>query len=421
MKSSFLTLFSLTVSLHAQGPLTPSGPPGPTMKSLQQIWDKIGGLETQNTTLQATVASQQQTLNQQSLLIEAIGAANGLSFPWQISTIQSNLPSGIDAPSLAFAPDGTPTVAFHGGNLHFAKLVGTQWQITEVEPAGAVDVGAFCSLKYSPTTGQPSIAYYDATNGDLKYAAYTGTTWAISIVESVGDVGKGCCLAFSQQGVPSIGYFDLTRNEVRCARFEVGNWQVGTVHCAPSAALPSYGYQSFEAVSISVGRDGREGILFNYNSDIPQPNIAARQILYYAQRSASGWPVTQVADDNPIGFHDLALLYDESYNSRCSYFSQDGQAFYKDPSTASDVIAPRFNVYGVQAALDGLGRPSFAIWDANGVRYCIATGSLTTVKSTSGGLYTNRPKIAFDSAGRVGVAYVDGSSLYFASQKAFLH
>ena len=41
-------LLLAVVALHAEGPLTPPGPPGPTMKSLQELWDKIGELEAQN-------------------------------------------------------------------------------------------------------------------------------------------------------------------------------------------------------------------------------------------------------------------------------------------------------------------------------------------------------------------------------------
>lgn len=41
-------LFSVAPIIHAQGPLDPpAGPPGDTMKSLQEIWDKLGEMEAQ--------------------------------------------------------------------------------------------------------------------------------------------------------------------------------------------------------------------------------------------------------------------------------------------------------------------------------------------------------------------------------------
>ena len=47
-----LFLIAATERGRAQGDLIPPGPPAPTMKSLQEIWDKVGGLETQVSGLQ---------------------------------------------------------------------------------------------------------------------------------------------------------------------------------------------------------------------------------------------------------------------------------------------------------------------------------------------------------------------------------
>jgi hypothetical protein len=40
-------LLLLAATLHAEGPLDPPGAPAPTMKTLQELWDKIGELEAQ--------------------------------------------------------------------------------------------------------------------------------------------------------------------------------------------------------------------------------------------------------------------------------------------------------------------------------------------------------------------------------------
>ncbi|HEY5913541.1 MAG TPA: hypothetical protein VJA21_23385 [Verrucomicrobiae bacterium] len=39
-----LIVLIIPVATFGQGSLTPSGPPGPTMKSLQDIWDRLAGL-----------------------------------------------------------------------------------------------------------------------------------------------------------------------------------------------------------------------------------------------------------------------------------------------------------------------------------------------------------------------------------------
>ena len=61
MKFFRLLAFSLALSpsLLGQGNLTPPGTPGPTMKSLQEVWDKISVLETTATEQRAQITQLQ--------------------------------------------------------------------------------------------------------------------------------------------------------------------------------------------------------------------------------------------------------------------------------------------------------------------------------------------------------------------------
>jgi formylglycine-generating enzyme required for sulfatase activity len=52
----FTGLLVIAAHLHAEGPLSPPGAPMPTMKTLQEIWDRIGELEAQNADLQAQLS-----------------------------------------------------------------------------------------------------------------------------------------------------------------------------------------------------------------------------------------------------------------------------------------------------------------------------------------------------------------------------
>ena len=102
-------------ALLGQGNLTPPGTPAPTMKSLQEIWEKVGVLETTVTEQRAQITEIKQ---QNILLLES----HGVSFPFQL------------------------TIADSAGN-----------------------VGEHTALAFTPG-GQPAISYHDRTNGDLKYA-----------------------------------------------------------------------------------------------------------------------------------------------------------------------------------------------------------------------------------------------------------
>jgi hypothetical protein len=88
----------------AQGSLNPTSAPAPSMKSLQEIWDRLGTLEIANAAQRSEIQSLQQ---QNSVVLSALG----VNPPWQTSTVNSNSPIGT-LPSLAFAPNGQPAIAF---------------------------------------------------------------------------------------------------------------------------------------------------------------------------------------------------------------------------------------------------------------------------------------------------------------------
>lgn len=156
--SGTLVLLSASLLL-GQGPLTAPGAPAPTMKTLQELWDKVGGLET-------TVNSQQQQvslLQQQNSLL--LSNAN-INLPWQITTLDSTGNVGWDT-SLTFTPGGQPAISYYNAtnaDLEYAVFNGTIWTLTTVDSPGAV--GQYSSLAFT-TGGQPAISYYDITNGDL--------------------------------------------------------------------------------------------------------------------------------------------------------------------------------------------------------------------------------------------------------------
>ncbi len=198
--SALLALALSGTIAFAQGTLVPVTAPAPTMKSLQEIWDKIGALEVQNLILQQRLMALQQ---QNALLLEHAG----ISLPWQISTLDSSGSVG-EYTSLGFAAGASPAIAYYdysNGDLKFAVFNGSAWQLSLVDSGGGV--GRYASLAFT-SNGRAAISYYDYTNGDLKFAVFNGSAWDRTTVDSTGDVGTDTSLAFTQGGQPAISYCD---------------------------------------------------------------------------------------------------------------------------------------------------------------------------------------------------------------------
>jgi hypothetical protein len=72
----FIVLLVNTITctgLFAQGALAPVDPPAPTMKSLQEIWDRIGELEAENAANLASLEAR--NASNLALLLSSLGAA----------------------------------------------------------------------------------------------------------------------------------------------------------------------------------------------------------------------------------------------------------------------------------------------------------------------------------------------------------
>jgi hypothetical protein len=264
-----LLLLTLDVqpSTFAQGGLTPPGTPEPTMKTLQEIWDKIGALQT-------TANSQKQQIRvlqlQNSLLMES----TGVPLAWQFLTVDS-LPNVGEYTSLAFAPDGQPAISYYDSSdddLKYAIFNGTNWQLTAVDTNG--NVGQHTSLAFA-ADGQPAISYYDVSNLDLKYAAYDGTNWQFTIVDT--NSAQYSSLAFTPSGQPAIGY--VGSGGVRYAVFNGTTWQT-------SIADPAGG--QFTSLAFTPGG---------------QPAISACDVgdLRYAVFNGATW-TNSIVDSGPNPF-----------------------------------------------------------------------------------------------------------------------
>jgi uncharacterized protein YjbI with pentapeptide repeats len=218
----------------AQGPLAPGAAPAPSMKTLQEIWDRIGEL-------QGTVNTQQQQLRQLQFQNTLLLESAGITPPWQMGTADTSNTT-YRYVSLAFSPTGQPSISYYDvGNqdLKYAAFNGTNWQVTIVDSGEGA--GQFTSLAFTPG-GRPAISYYDATNSDLKYAVFDGGAWQLSTIDSVGNVGQYTSLAFSPAGQPAISYYDVSNTDLKYATFDGANWQFAVVDTNSAGTYSSLGF-----------------------------------------------------------------------------------------------------------------------------------------------------------------------------------
>jgi len=293
MKIHFLALLSLAVGTapsFAQGPLAPpAGPPAPTMKSLQEIWDKVDALETRATALETQNAALR---SQSTLLMQQLSAMVPTSrLAWLISTIDVSLSEN----AMAFGPDGQPAIAYNdpygSQDLKFARFDGSQWTISVVENIG-ID-GRGVSLAFGPD-GQPAISYLAGSTFSVRFARFDGTAWAVTVVHDAALAGS-TSLAFGPDGQPAIAYPSRVnfQHHLNFARFDGSAWT------APVVVDPA-NYTGYSA-SLAFGPDGQPVIAYESGFN---------RTVKFARLSSGGW-ITSLVDDGgaaEVGF-SIALAF----------------------------------------------------------------------------------------------------------------
>jgi hypothetical protein len=279
MKSMMLISAALCGLSLGQGNLNPPGSPAPTMKSLQEIWDKAVNLEAQNLAQQQQISALTQKNNEQNAYLGILLEKSGVSLPWKLASVDSVGNQRCNS-SLAFAPNGQPAICFYDGinqDLKYAAFDGSTWQITPVDTAD--NVGVELSLKISPA-GQPAIGYYDLTNQDLKFASFDGTSWTAVTVDSAGNVGSGPSLAFSATGTPSISYGVGPAAGIKYAEFVTSSWVVTPIYNAGVA-------EDVAGSSLAISPSGLSYIAFETYSGGADIKLAKRS-------NTGGWSTSVI-------------------------------------------------------------------------------------------------------------------------------
>lgn len=279
------------------------------MKTLQEIWNKVGTLETQLTQTQADLTTARADItrlrddNKQLSSLLALSPA-GTALPWIISTIAS----GGQYNSLAFGPDGYPAIAHYtpsSATLRFSRYNGSTWTTMTVDPS--TFSGTYASLAF--VGGQPAIAYYDAANTNLKYARYNGTAWDIATVDNnAGNVGQHASLGCNGDGRAVIAYYDVTNGDLKVARHNGAFFELSTVDSTGDVG---------KACSLAIGPDGQPAIAY-YN--------ATGQRIKFARFNGSTWAFTQPGFIFASFSGNLSLAFDPEGSMSTPVF--DGLSLY---------------------------------------------------------------------------------------------
>ncbi len=212
-------------------------------------------------------------------------ALSGLNWA-QIGTVLSAAAADYDG--LAFAPDGTPYVAFQDYDLArkitVKRFDGTNW--VTVGTAGFSGAAAdFISLAIAPN-GTPYVAYKDdAQSFKATVMRFNGSAW--TVVGTAGfSAGQACdeSLAFAPDGTPYLAYRDVANSEkATVMKFDGSAWNiVGSVGFTPGTAYE---------VSLAF-------------SPLGQPHVAYRDMANAGKVSVMKWDGTAWANVGLAGFSD---------------------------------------------------------------------------------------------------------------------
>jgi hypothetical protein len=144
---------------------------------------------------------------------------------WRTRVLAEDVAWDAGAPSLAFASDRKPWIAYtsagsKGDQLSLASRAAGVWTLSALDDTSA-NTGVDPSVAIKGTL--PRIAYHDAEVGTLRYAAFSGTSWTLSTIDAATPTGLDPALAFSSALDPYILY-----------RFASGNFPQGIAWARPS-------------------------------------------------------------------------------------------------------------------------------------------------------------------------------------------
>ncbi len=103
------------------------------------------------------------------------------------------------------------------------------WQIHADTAAPTLDALSGYLSAARLKDGRIATSYYHGASGDLRLATWDGGGWADELIDSSGDTGQVSSLAADDaSGEPTVAYYDATANAIKFAYRQAGSWHIST-------------------------------------------------------------------------------------------------------------------------------------------------------------------------------------------------
>jgi hypothetical protein len=426
-----LVFLASATTAFSQGALSPTTSPAPSMKTLQEIWDKLSELDERVSALEDSAADEASTADDALTgLGEILGATT--RYNWSVSTIDASSDNVGKYASLAFNGNKKPAIAYFSttaNDLLFIEEVGTTWRKETIDSSGSV--GSYCSLAFSDD-GHAGIAYHDESDDALNFAArYDGTSTFLPYRVKTPDAsqiwGRYNSLAFAPNGRPYIAHREQNALKIYLTYLTVGvtatpgeftsaNWNTVSLMGVQGGMRPSLDIRSDGRWGITHGlpgssynlefvEDSSSGFSYSNVDSAPQtgnysslrfdsankPGVAyydsTAGTLKYSYRGGGAWTTVTVDSTGNVGqFCSLAftrddrpaIAYYDVTNQDLKYAERNSDGTWK---TATVDSAGDVGQYA-SLALGRFSRPAIAYYDeTNGdLKYAEATSKTFTAK-----------------------------------------
>jgi hypothetical protein len=327
---------------------------------------------------------------------------------WTLQTVDSAVDGAGWFTSLAFDADGRPAVSYckwQGDNLAFsvalARFNGVHWTTEFVDESGYA-IGP-TSLAFAPN-GRPSIAYRDGysvgspfTPWALRFAHFNGAAWVLATVDEVGNPGMGASLAYAPNGDAAISYLGSDLGEgLRFARLHHNAWNIELLDPDATASTTSLAFRP----------DGNPAIAYP---------VSGPGMIRYTYFNGVAWITDDVdTPDGSLGSVSLAFAPDGKPAMAYSYGPGQEIRFVRLSAGGSWIDSP-LGAAGATGVFPSLqfganGRPAIAYLDLSDDASSLSIARYNGVTWTHGvvdgvvdtGAY---PSLGFAPDGRPAISY----------------